>query len=241
MAWAELKSSGITSNTPENIMLGAGTIHKGLQNTGATYALTTDTDIVSGKTYYTRSGTSPNFTYEAVASPVKASLSTYYEMTSSGWNFEESLICATSGGTKVSITPELYDVPVDGALVKVMGLTVKVGETAKVETNLVELSNDILKMVATAEEKSSSSITGWKELVSKRQIKTGDYIENFGYIGHKLTGEPIVIIFDYALCTSGMEVEGKNKEAGVFPATFECFAELSPEADILPYHIFTPV
>ena len=141
MAWAELKSSGITSNTPENIMLGAGTIHKGLQNTGATYALTTDTDIVSGKTYYTRSGTSPNFTYEAVASPVKASLSTYYEMTSSGWNFEESLICATSGGTKVSITPELYDVPVDGALVKVMGLTVKVGETAKVETNLVELSD----------------------------------------------------------------------------------------------------
>ena len=39
MAWAELKSSGITSNTPENIMLGAGTIHAGLQNTGATYGM----------------------------------------------------------------------------------------------------------------------------------------------------------------------------------------------------------
>lgn len=195
VTWAELKSSGITSKTPENIMLGAGTIHKGLK----------------------------------------------YDDAKKAWNFEESLICATSGGTKVSIVPELYDVPVDGALVKVMGLTVKVGEAAKVETNLVELSNDILKMVATAEENATSSIANWKELVSKRRIVKGDYIEKFGYIGHKLTGEPIVIIFDYALCTSGMEIEGKNKEAGVFPATFECFADLSPEADILPYHIFTPI
>ena len=195
VTWDELKSSGITSKTPENVMLGAGTIHSGLE----------------------------------------------YDITNHKWNFEESLICATSGGTKVSIVPELYDVPVDGALVKVMGLTVKVGETAKVETNLVELSNDILKMVATAEEKATSGVTNWKELVSKRQIKTGDYITNFGYIGHKLTGEPVIIIFDYALCTSGMEVQGKNKEAGVFPAPFECFAELSPAAAILPYHIFTPI
>lgn len=197
--WAEIKSSGITTNTPENIMLGAGTIHKGLEYTPG------------------ESGAAGS------------------------WNFEESLICATSGGTKVSIVPELYDIPVDGATVKVKGLTVKVGETAKVETNLVELSNDILKMVATADEKSTSSVTGWKELVSKKQLQTGDYIEKFGYIGHKLTGEPIIIIFDYALCTSGMEVEGKNKEAGVFPATFECYAELSPDADTLPYHIYTPV
>ena len=36
------------------------------------------------------------------------------------------------------------------------------------------------------------------------------------------------------------EYEGKNKENGVFKATFECYAELSSEADILPYHIYTP-
>ena len=50
MAYEELKSSGITASTPENIMLGAGTIHKGLA-------------FADGK-----------------------------------WNFEESLIGATSGG-----------------------------------------------------------------------------------------------------------------------------------------------
>lgn len=48
-----------------------------------TYALTEDEDIVEGKTYYTRSGTSPNYVYTAVENPVKASLNTYYEATAS--------------------------------------------------------------------------------------------------------------------------------------------------------------
>ena len=46
-----------------------------------TYALTEDEDIVEGKTYYTRSGTDPNYVYTPVVSPVKASLGTYYEVT----------------------------------------------------------------------------------------------------------------------------------------------------------------
>ena len=45
-----------------------------------TYTLTSDTAIVSGKTYYTRSGTSPNYSYTAVTTPSSASLSTYYEI-----------------------------------------------------------------------------------------------------------------------------------------------------------------
>lgn len=45
-----------------------------------TYALTEDDDIVEGKTYYTRSGTSPDYVYTPVQNPVKASLGTYYEV-----------------------------------------------------------------------------------------------------------------------------------------------------------------
>lgn len=191
MAYEELKSSGITSKTPENIMLGAGTIHKGLTYT-------------EGK-----------------------------------WNFEESLIGATSGGTKLTITPEIKDIEVDGALVKVKGLTVKTGETASIETNLVELTPELMKMCVVGQD-GTSSYADYDVLESKRQIEEGDYIENFGYIGHKLDGTPIIIVFDYALCTSGLELEGKNKENGVFKATFECYAALSSEADILPYHIYYP-
>ena len=191
MAFEELKSSGISATTPQNIMLGAGTIHKGL-----TFA----------------DGT---------------------------WNFSESLIGATSGGTKISIVTEIKNIEVDGALVKVKGLAVKIGETATMETNMVELTPEWIKMAVIGQE-GVSDIEGFDVIESKRQIETGDYIENFGFIGKKMDGTPVVIIFDYALCTSGFEHEGKNKENGIFKATFECYAELSSEADILPYHIYTP-
>lgn len=195
--FSELKSSGITEKTPKNILLGAGTIHKGLAFTAGS------------------SGTDGT------------------------WNFEESLIGATSGGTKLSIVPELYDIPVDGANVKVKGMTVKVGETAKIETNMVELTPEWIKMSIIGQD-GTSTIDGFDVVESKKQIEDGDYIEDFAYVGHKTDGTPIIIIFDYALCTTGFEAEGKNKESSAFAATFECYAELSPEADILPYHIYTP-
>lgn len=51
----------------------------------ATYALTTDTEINSSKTYYTRSGSSGNYTYTAVASPVVGSIGSYYERTAEAY------------------------------------------------------------------------------------------------------------------------------------------------------------
>lgn len=194
----EFKSSGITENTPKTIMLGAGTIHKGL-------TFTAGTDGASGT-----------------------------------WNFEESLICATSGGSKLSIVPEFYDVPVDGALVKVKGLTVKVGETATLEINPIELTPEILKMAVIGDEAASETASGYNEITSRAIINTGDYITNLGYVGKTIEGKPIIITFDNALCTSGLELEGKNKEAAVPTFTFECFADLTPEADTLPWHIYYP-
>ncbi len=78
------------------------------------------------------------------------------------------------------------------------------------------------------------------EITSRATIATGDYITNLGYVGKTIEGKPIIIIFDNALCTSGLELEGKNKEAAVPAFTFECFADLTPEADTLPWHIYYP-
>ena len=156
------------------------------------------------------------------------------------WNFNESLICATSGGSKLSITPEFYDVPVDGALVKIKGLTAKVRETATLEINPVELTPEVLKMAVIGDSKTSTTATGYDEITSRSVISAGDYISELGYVGKTIEGKPIIIIFDNALCTSGFELEGKNKEAAVPKFTFECFADLSPEADTLPWHIYYP-
>lgn len=71
-------STTALGTTPEAIKLSLGAA----DISGATYALTEDEAIVEGKTYYTRTGTSPNYVYTPVASPVVADIGTYYEMVS---------------------------------------------------------------------------------------------------------------------------------------------------------------
>jgi hypothetical protein len=48
---------------------------------GGTYEATSDTALVAGKTYYTRSGSEGSYTYTPVASPDVANISSYYELT----------------------------------------------------------------------------------------------------------------------------------------------------------------
>lgn len=192
MAYEELKSSGITENTPKNILFGAGTIHRG------------------------------------------------FKYTSNAWNFAESLIGATQGGSKLSIVPEVTNIEADGAMVKVKQLAVKTGETATMEVNFLELTPEILAMVTLGAESEATSMAGYSEIKSKARIEEGDYVDNLAYVGKTLEGTPIIVVFDSALCTSGLELEGKNKENGVIKATFECYAELNGDHETLPYHIYYP-
>ena len=191
----EFLSHGITADTPKSLVLGAGTIHKGLTCTTGT------------------------------------------------WNFAESIIAATSGGNTLTITPEITDVEVDGANVKTKGLAVKTGEMASLETNLVEIKPDVLKAVTLAADGTApAGATGYDAIESKGKIAEGDYIENFAFVGKRADGKPIIVVFDYALCTSGLEWGAEAKTAGVITATFECYAEIAAgkELDHLPWHIYSP-
>jgi len=189
---AKTGKTGVSAKTPENILFGAGTIHKNLK-----YATGT-------------------------------------------WNFDASIIGATSGGSKLTITPEVTTVELDGALVKAKGLDVKTGETATMEINFAELNKDILK-VATMGKAGTSADTNYDVIESKESIESGDYFDNIAFVGKTLDGKNVIAILDNALCTSGMELEGKNKEAGVIALTFESYAELTSDLDKLPWHIYYPV
>lgn len=74
----------------------------------ATYAKTQDASVVAGKTYYTRSGSSGNYTYTVVAEPVDANIGSYYEKTAPGqiayvtYVFGEGAIEYTNCGAKVA-------------------------------------------------------------------------------------------------------------------------------------------
>lgn len=73
----------------------------------ATYAKTSDVDIVPGKTYYTRSGSSGNYTYTKVDDPVVGDIGSYYEKTADGkmqyttYIFGDGAIEYTNCGAKV--------------------------------------------------------------------------------------------------------------------------------------------
>lgn len=152
-----------------------------------------------------------------------------------------TILGATSGGTKLSITPEITDIEVDGVLVKAKGLRQKTGETAQIETNMVEITKEYLQSTVIGEAGTSEDAR-FDVIESKELIDDDDYIKNFAYVGFRTDGSPIVIIFDFAICTSGLSAEGKNKGATVIPATFECVADLKAggKTNKLPYHIYVP-
>lgn len=192
MPYEELKNSGVTEKTPDNILLGAGTIHKGLK----------------------------------------------YD-TAKKWNFAESLVGATSGGNKFTIKPEISSIDVDGVLVRMQELDVKQGETATLEINFAEITEDILK-ASVIGKVAESDVEGYTLLTSKPDITVDDYFENISFVGRTITGKPIIVILGNALCTSGLELEGKNKEAGVGKYTFECSQKLTGDSRVLPYKIYYP-
>lgn len=184
--------TGVSANTPKNILFGAGTIHKGLKYTSNT------------------------------------------------WNMDESIVGATSGGSKLSIVPEVTNIEVDGALVKAKGLAVKTGETATMEINFIELTEDLIKTSTLGKTGTSEDTTGYNVIVPKADIEEGDYWENIAFVGKTVEGKNIIAILENALCTSGFEQEGKNKEGSIGKYTFESYAELTGDLDTLPWKIYYP-
>lgn len=191
--WTDFAVSGVSKDTPTNIMLGAGTLYKNLT----------------------------------------------YSKETSRWS--GTILGATNGGNKLTIKPEITTIEVDGVPVEAKGLIQKTGETAQIETNMVEITKDFLKSTVIGQDGTSED-SRFDVIESKALIDDDDYIQNLAFVGFKTDGSPIIVIFDWAICTEGLESDNKNKEASVIPATYKCVAELEAGANTnkLPYHIYVP-
>lgn len=183
--------TGVTTNTPKNVLFGAGTIHKGLKCTGTT------------------------------------------------WNFDESIVGATTGGSSLTITPEITPIEADGAWVATKGLKVKTGEVATMEVNFTEITKELLNAALIAKDGTSDD-QSYELLESRADIAEGDYWENIAFVGRKLDGTKVIVILDNALCTSGLKLDPEDKKGAVATITFECHADLTSDLDTLPYHIYYP-
>lgn len=149
------------------------------------------------------------------------------------------LLGATSGGAKVSISSDYQEIEVDGAIVKVVGLTQKQGESGSIEANLVEVTEDNLKMAIVGKE-SESDIEGYDLIETKALLEASDYIDNIAAVGTLSNGRPIIVIMDNMLCTSGLEMETKNQNNVVMKVKFECHAGFDDDHDTLPIRIYYP-
>ena len=186
--------TGVSASTPKNLLLGAGTIHKGLK----------------------------------------------FDKEKKKWNFEESLVGATSGGSKVTIAPEIFNPEIDNVMVAVKGMDFKLGEKASIEINWAELSAEMIRTMVIGQITSSEELADFDLIESAPEINEGDYWDNVAFVGQKTDKTNVIIILDNAFCTSGLEIDAKNKDTAKPKVTFECRQDPNGDTRILPYHIYYP-
>lgn len=162
--------------------------------------------------------------------------------TGSGWNFSTTCIGATNGGSTLTITPEFYDVPVDGNNVPIKGLKKKIGETATLDVNFAELTEEIIKASTIAQSASAEDDNKMNLITSKPDVEDADYWDNIAFVGKTLDGRNVIAILENALCTSGLPLAGTNREGATIAATFTCHADIegNDDLDTLPWKIYYP-
>lgn len=241
-----MRKSGITQTTPNDFLLNAGVVFKNfkwkwrLAKEGEKGGITVvaDTEKETETTIHLSKVTNPGVSFIALdATYTKPAEG---DVIVGAWDdAAENVLGATSGGNKLSIMSEITQIEVDGALVKVKGLTQKQGETGSLETNLAQHTKEsfIRAIIGTEQE---TLIKGYSQLTTKALIEASDYLDNIAFVGTMSDGTECVIIMENALCTSGFELEAKNKETAVLKATFECNADFDDAHDTLPIYIFVP-
>lgn len=158
------------------------------------------------------------------------------------WNFKESIVGATSGGSKFSIVPNVYVPNIDGVDVPVKQLKKKTGGKATMEVNFAETTKQLLKMATLAAEGASEDAS-YDLLVDSSDIPEDAVAENIAFVGVELeTNKPVIAIMDNPMVTNGFDNEFKHNEAMIGKYTFECQADLenADAFDKLPWRIYWP-
>lgn len=244
-----MRKSGITKTTPNDFLLNAGVVFK---NFAWVWRKATEAETTAGKgikivaddeketetTIHISKVKNPGVSFIKLAEDY-AEPAVDDSIIGAWDDAEANVLGATSGGNKLTIMSEIVPIEVDGALVKVKGLTQKMGETGSLETNLAQHTKEsfIRAIIGTEQE---SLIKGYTQLTTKALLEASDYLDNIAYVGTMSDGTECVVILENALCTSGLELETKNKETAVLKAVFECSADFDDAHDTLPIYIFVP-
>ena len=245
-----MRKSGINSQTPNDFILGAGVVFKNFKYVYSKVEVSGDEPpagalkVVADGTVETEktiqiSKLNPSVSFIGLAKDYASPTVDDYVI--GAWtDGEENVLGATNGGNKLSIVPEITPIEVDGAVVEIKGLNQKTGETGTLEVNLAQHTIESIKRAIVGKEV-ESLIKGYTQIQTKSLIELSDYLDNIAYVGTMTDGTEIIAIMENVICSSGLELESKNKETSVVATTFKSTADFASGVyDTLPIYIFYP-
>ncbi len=149
-----------------------------------------------------------------------------------------TLLGATKGGNKINIAQEWHNAEIDGTLGPIQGARWLIGEEVSLETNLLEMSLENLKLqlpgaVVTAE-------TDYDVVAQTEDIASVDYYD-IAIVG-ELVGkqEPIIFVIHNAVATEPLEIDTGNGKDDVTMA-IKFVGHYTEEAPTTPpYTIYYP-
>jgi len=242
-----MRKSGINSNTPNDFLLGAGCVFKNFKyiyseaESGDAGALkiVADGTTESATTIQISKVTTTAYSFIGVEDNYTPAVDDY--VVGAWTDDEDHVLGATNGGNKLSIVPEITPIEVDGATVEIKGLNQKTGETGTLDVNLAQHTVESLKRAIVGKEVTNSLIKGFTQIETKSLIELSDYLDNIAFVGTMTDGTNIIVIMENAICSSGLELDNKNKETSVVATTFKSTADFeSGVYDKLPIYIFYP-
>lgn len=234
-----MRKSGINSKTPDEFLLGAGVVFKNFQYMYEKYEPEeSEGETVAEAGTIKLSQLTGGVSFIGVKEGFTPKAGDYVM---GAWDDSEAhVLGATNGGNKLSIVPEITPIEVDGAVVEIKGLNQKTGETGTLEINLAQHTVESLKRAIVGKEV-DSLIPGYQQIQTKSLIELSDYLDNIAYVGSKTDGTEIIVVMENAICSSGLEIDSKNKDTSVVKTTFKATADFkSGVYDTLPIYIFYP-
>lgn len=150
------------------------------------------------------------------------------------------LIGATRGGGEFSAVPTVRKVEVDGVVGRGKGLEVIDSWDVYIKANILEVSEESLKLSLCAAEVDTESNKKYDIITAKNEISLDDYIDNITWIG-TISGsnEPAIITVYNALNTDGLKLTTQDKNEATISTTFYGHYT-QDELDAPPFAIFYP-
>ena len=146
---------------------------------------------------------------------------------------------ATSGGSGFNYEPSYSDIALDGATVKVKGLTRKTGEKGTIKLTLAEFTEGRIVEAMHLEKDTTKVVEGYVAYKTKTDINDDDYLKNVAFVGYLTSGLKVIVIMENAICMGALELAPKDNELATFELTYECTADITQEdLDHLPVFIY---